>query len=91
MPGLLFLEKVRNNLIFICITKLFINLNLMPFYLSLTIGIVKFHQVAISEVEVGPDSSPEETLNASGSLLEHYVQSVRESLGVELQTSNVLR
>lgn len=48
---------------------------------------MKFHQVAISEVEVGPDSCPEETLAASGSLLEHYIQSVRESLGVELHAN----
>lgn len=46
--------------------------------------------MAISEVELenSPESNTEETLTASGSLLEHYIQSVRESLGVELQTAN---
>lgn len=54
---------------------------------------MRFHQVAVSEVELenGPDSNREETLTASGSLLEHYIQSVRESLGVELQTANMSR
>ena len=54
-------------------------------------GVVRFHQVAISEVDVesSQDNNREETMTASGSLLEHYIQSVRESLGVELQTTNM--
>lgn len=51
-------------------------------------GVVKFHQVSISEGdEHGPDNNTEGT--SSGSLLEHYIQSVRESLGVELQAANM--
>lgn len=51
------------------------------------VGIVKFHEVAITEND--PDREEVERLDAmtsSGSLLEHYIQSVRDSLGVEFHT-----
>lgn len=56
--------------------------------LTLT-GVVKFHETSISEIESESraDNSPEDPLTESGSLLEHYIQSVRESLGVELHAT----
>ncbi|XP_046683407.1 tetratricopeptide repeat protein 28 isoform X2 [Homalodisca vitripennis] len=51
-------------------------------------GIVRFHEVAVSETDrEGEDSrGGEEMLTTTGSLLEHYVQSVRDSLGVQSQS-----
>ncbi|XP_065205556.1 tetratricopeptide repeat protein 28 isoform X2 [Planococcus citri] len=47
-------------------------------------GIVKFHQVALSETEREQEpGTTEENLTTSGSLLENYVQNVRDSFGVE--------
>ncbi|XP_049768006.1 tetratricopeptide repeat protein 28 [Schistocerca cancellata] len=53
-----------------------------------TKGVVRFHEVAVSEVEAEreQEANGEELLATSGSLLEHYIQSVRDSLGVELHT-----
>ncbi|CAL4218270.1 unnamed protein product [Meganyctiphanes norvegica] len=51
-------------------------------------GIVKFHEVSLSEVEAERDGEcSEETSGTSGSLLEHYIQSVRDALGVECGNS----
>ncbi|RZF33680.1 hypothetical protein LSTR_LSTR007058 [Laodelphax striatellus] len=47
-------------------------------------GIVRFHEAAVSETE---REGGEEMLTTTGSLLEHYVQSVRDSLTVLSQTS----
>ena len=47
-------------------------------------GIVKFHEVSLSEVEAEREGEcSQEGLGTSGSLLEHYIQSVRDTLGVE--------
>lgn len=52
-------------------------------------GIVRFHEVSVSETEregEGEDTrGGEEMLTVTSSLLEHYVQSVRDSLGVQSQ------
>lgn len=50
-------------------------------------GIVRFHEVAISENDTEHEESEGvDTMTSSGSLLEHYIQSVRDSLGIELHT-----
>ncbi|XP_054281377.1 tetratricopeptide repeat protein 28 [Macrosteles quadrilineatus] len=48
-------------------------------------GIVRFHEVAVSETDrEGEDNrGGEEMLTTSGSLVEHYVQSVRDCFGVQ--------
>ncbi|MCL4126876.1 UNVERIFIED_CONTAM: hypothetical protein GTU68_063706 [Idotea baltica] len=47
-------------------------------------GVVNFHEVSVSEVEAERESDcGDDTLGTSGSLLEHYIQSVRDALGVE--------
>ncbi|KAK8404512.1 hypothetical protein O3P69_007629 [Scylla paramamosain] len=48
-------------------------------------GVVKFHEVSVSEVEAERegDCGEDTTGTTSGSLLEHYIQSVRDALGVE--------
>lgn len=50
-------------------------------------GIVRFHEVAVSETDREGEESRggEEMLTTTGSLLEQYVQSVRDSLGVHSQ------
>lgn len=50
--------------------------------INIFLGIVRFHEVAVSETE---REGGEEMLTTTGSLLEHYVQSVRDSLGVQSQ------
>lgn len=53
------------------------------FFLS-NAGIVKFHQVALSDTDREAESANnEENLTSSGSLLENYVQNVRDSFGAE--------
>ncbi|RXG73807.1 Tetratricopeptide repeat protein 28 [Armadillidium vulgare] len=55
-------------------------------------GIVKFHEVSVSEVEAERESDcGEDNSGTSGSLLEHYIQSVRDALGVECSGSGVNR
>ena len=56
-------------------------------------GVVRFHEVAVSEVEAEreQENGGEELLTTTGSLLEHYIQSVRDSLGVELHTATMSR
>ncbi|XP_076066891.1 tetratricopeptide repeat protein 28 [Oratosquilla oratoria] len=53
-------------------------------------GIVKFHEVSVSEVEgeveAEREGDCEDSVGTSGSLLEHYIQSVRDALGVECGT-----
>ncbi|XP_018026521.1 tetratricopeptide repeat protein 28 isoform X3 [Hyalella azteca] len=54
-------------------------------------GIVKFHEVNVSELDAERESDcggagGGEAAAASGSLLEHYIQSVRDALGVEYGT-----
>lgn len=48
---------------------------------------MRFHEAAVSETEREGEGSTggEEMLTTTGSLLEHYVQSVRDSLGVQSQ------
>jgi hypothetical protein len=48
---------------------------------------VRFHEVAVSETDrEGEDNrGGEEMLTSTGSLLEHYVQSVRDSIGIQSQ------
>jgi hypothetical protein len=55
------------------------------------LGVVKFHEVAVSDIEAEceQDTGSEEVLTTAGSLLEHYIQSVRDSLGVELHTASM--
>jgi hypothetical protein len=55
--------------------------------------VVRFHEVSVSDVEVEceQESGSEELLTTAGSLLEHYIQSVRDSLGVELNTATMSR
>lgn len=49
-----------------------------------SIGIVKFHQVALCDTERDLEQGTlEENFTNSGSLLESYVQNVRDSFGVE--------
>lgn len=43
------------------------------------------------EAECEQESGSEEVLTTAGSLLEHYIQSVRDSLGVELHTATMSR
>lgn len=53
-------------------------------YILFLSGIVKFHEVSVSEVEAEREGDcGEDTAGTSGSLLEHYIQSVRDALGVE--------
>lgn len=53
---------------------------------------VKFHEVSVSEVEAERESDcGDDTLGTSGSLLEHYIQSVRDALGVECGGSGANR
>jgi hypothetical protein len=56
-------------------------------------GVVRFHEAAVSEVEAEceQETGSEELLTTAGPLLEHYIQSVRDSLGVELHTATVSR
>jgi hypothetical protein len=56
-------------------------------------GVVRFHEVSVSDIEVDCEqgSGSEEVLTTAGSLLEHYVQSVQDSLGVELNTASMSR
>lgn len=45
---------------------------------------MKFHEVSVSEVEAEREGDcGEDAVGTSGSLLEHYIQSVRDALGVE--------
>ncbi|KAK8735667.1 hypothetical protein OTU49_005256 [Cherax quadricarinatus] len=47
-------------------------------------GIVKFNEVSVSEVEAEREGDcGEDASGTCGSLLEHYIQSVRDALGVE--------
>lgn len=50
-------------------------------------GIVRFHECCISDVELDQAKDGEDLTPASGSLLEQYIQNVREALGVEALTS----
>jgi hypothetical protein len=43
------------------------------------------------EADCEQESGSEEVLTTAGSLLEHYIQSVRDSLGVELHTATMSR
>jgi hypothetical protein len=56
-------------------------------------GVVRFHEVSVSDVEAEceQETGSEELLTTVGSLLEHYLQSVRDSLGVELNTATMSR
>lgn len=65
----------------------------MAIHLIFILGVVRFHEVAVSEVEAEreQESNGDEIVGTSGSLLEHYIQSVRDSLGVELHTSTISR
>ena len=61
----------------------------VPYCFSPT-GIVKFHEVSLSEVEAEREEECSlEGLGTSGSLLEHYIQSVRDALGVETGKEDV--
>jgi hypothetical protein len=55
------------------------------------LGVVRFHEVAVGDIEAecGQETGSEEVLTTAGSLLEHYIQSVRDSLGVELHTATM--
>lgn len=52
-----------------------------------SVGIVRFHEVAVSESEREGEGSTggEELLTTTGSLLDHYVQSIRDCFGVQSQ------
>ncbi|XP_043222713.1 tetratricopeptide repeat protein 28-like isoform X3 [Amphibalanus amphitrite] len=56
-------------------------------------GIVKFHQINVSETEAQRDDggTSADSSGTSGTLLESYIRSVREALGVELQTAGMAR
>jgi hypothetical protein len=57
------------------------------------LGVVRFHEVSMSDIEAECEQGTgrEELLTTAGSLLEHYIEGVRDSLGVELQTAPVSR
>lgn len=44
---------------------------------------VHWHEVAVNETDVEKEVVSEESLTTGASLLEHYVQSVRESFGTQ--------
>nr|XP_018917333.1 PREDICTED: tetratricopeptide repeat protein 28 [Bemisia tabaci] len=46
-------------------------------------GVVHWHEVAVNETDVEKEVVSEESLTTGASLLEHYVQSVRESFGTQ--------
>nr|CAD7423629.1 unnamed protein product [Timema monikensis] len=56
-------------------------------------GVVRFHQVSVSEAEAQChlETPGDDLFTTAASLLEHYIQSVRDSLGVELHSSNMPR
>lgn len=55
------------------------------------LGVVRFHEVAVNDIETEceQETGSEEVLTTAGSLLEHYIHGVRDSLGVELHTATM--
>ncbi|XP_068086833.1 tetratricopeptide repeat protein 28 [Anabrus simplex] len=61
---------------------------LYSWFIVPTKGVVRFHEVAVSEMEAEREreaGTGEDVLATTGSLLECYIRSVRDSLGVELR------
>ena len=65
------------------------NIIFLTSFIFCVVGIVKFHEVSVSGGGAERDGDGDGDGDVTdGSLLETYIQSVREALGVDMTTSN---